>query len=75
MKLDGRKLWLDEGFINAGKFLAQILNTEKKRELSVSEERFKQLSAAYCYLYDKAEESGILDKEDYEYIFKDEMLH
>ncbi|MDA7549076.1 hypothetical protein N8774_01400 [Gammaproteobacteria bacterium] len=75
MKLDGRKLWLDEGLTNAGKFLAQILNTEKKRELSASEEKFKQLSAAYCYLYDKADESGILDEEDYEYIFKDEMLH
>ena len=47
MKADGRKLWLDESLVNAGKFLAQMLNTENKRSLTRGEENFKNLAAAY----------------------------
>ncbi len=75
MKADGRKLWLDESLVNAGKFLAQMLNAEKKRNLTNAEENFKNLAAAYCYLYEKAKESGILSEEDNEYIFEDETIH
>jgi len=75
MKADGRKLWLDESLVNAGKFLAQMLNTENKRSLTRGEENFKNLAAAYCYLYEKAKESGILSEEDNEYIFEDENIH
>ena len=75
MKADGRLLWLDECVVHSGKFLAQMLNTEKKRALTISEENFKNLAAAYCYLYEKARISGILDEEDSEYIFEDENIH
>ena len=75
MKADGRKLWLDESLVNAGKFLAQMLNTEKKRNLTNGEENFKQLAASYCYLYEKAKECGVLNEEDPEYIFEDETIH
>ncbi len=75
MKADGRKLWLDESLVNAGKFLAQMLNAEKKRNLTNGEENFKNLAAAYCYLYEKAKDSGILSEEDNEYIFEDETIH
>ena len=74
-KLDGRVLWLEEALVNSGKFLSQMLNTEKKRELTKAEENFKNLSAAYCYLYEKAKEHGVLDEEDSEYIFEDETIH
>ena len=52
-----------------------MLNTENKRHLSRGEENFKNLAAAYCYLYEKAKESGILSEEDNEYIFEDENIH
>ena len=54
---------------------AQMLNTEKKRELTKGEENFKNLSAAYCYLYEKAKQHGVLDEEDMEYLFEDETIH
>jgi len=75
MKADGRKLWLDESLVNAGKFLAQMLNTENKRSLTRGEGNFRNLAAAYCYLYEKAKESGILSEKDNEYIFEDENIH
>lgn len=74
-KLDGRQLWLDEGQIHAGKFLSQMLHTETKRDLSPAEEKFKHLAAAYCYLYEKAKQHGVLDYEDTEYLFEDETIH
>lgn len=74
-QLDGRLLWLDEGQLHAGKFLSQMLHTETKRELSVAEENFKHLAAAYCYLYEKAKQHGVLDEEDTEYLFENETLH
>lgn len=74
-ELDGRKLWLDEGVTYASQFLSQMIKIEDKRNLSASEERFKQLSAAYIYLYEKAKQKGVLDEEDLEYIFENETLH
>lgn len=74
-KLDGRILWLEEALVHSGKFLSQMLNTEKKRELTKGEENFKNLSAAYCYLYEKAKQHGVLDEEDMEYLFEDETIH
>jgi len=74
-KLDGRILWLEEALVHSGKFLSQMLNTEKKRELTKGEENFKNLSAAYCYLYEKAKQHGVLDEEDIEYLFEDETIH
>ena len=74
-QLDGRLLWLDEGQLHAGKFLSQMLHTETKRELSVAEENFKHLAAAYCYLYEKAKQHGVLDEEDTGYLFGHETIH
>jgi len=74
-KLDGRMLWLEEALVHSGKFLSQMLNTEKKRELTKGEENFKNLSAAYCYLFEKAKQHGVLDEEDMEYLFEDETIH
>lgn len=74
-KLDGRILWLEEALVHSGKFLSQMLNTEKKRQLTKGEENFKNLSAAYCYLYEKAKQHGVLDEEDMEYLFEDETIH
>lgn len=74
-ELDGRKLWLDEGVAYASQFIAQMIKLESERDLSASEERFKQLSAAYIYLYEKAKQKGVLDEEDLEYIFENETLH
>jgi 2-phosphoglycerate kinase len=74
-QLDGRLLWLDEGQLHAGKFLSQMLHTETKRTLTRAEEQFKQLSAAYCYLYEKAKQHGVLDEEDTDYLFENETIH
>ena len=72
---DGRLLWLDEGQVHAGNFLAQVLHTEKRRELTPAEENLKQLSASYCYLYEKAQDAGILEEEDSYWLFENEKIH
>jgi hypothetical protein len=72
---DGRLLWLDEGQVHAGKFLAQVLHKEKTRDLTISEEKLKQLAASYCYLYEKAKDSGILEEEESYFLFENEKIH
>jgi len=73
--LDGRKLWLDEAITYAGEALSKLLKTEPRRPLSDAELKLKHMSAAYCYLYDKAKDCGILDEEDDYYIFEKETIH
>jgi len=73
--IDGRKAWLDENQVHAGTFLSQMFHVESRRLLSPAEEKFKHLAAAYIYLYEKAQQKGVLDQEDLEYLFENETLH
>ena len=72
---DGRKLWLDEGLVNAGNFLTLMVQKERKRELSQSEQKFKQMAAAFIYLYEKSKQAGVLDETDDFYLFDNETIH
>ena len=71
----GQKLWLDEGVVHATKFLSTFIKKEEFRELSQAEERFKQLAASYLYLYQKAQEHGLLDEDTLDNFFTDEIIH
>ena len=73
-KVSGKKLWLDEGIVHSTTFMKQLMNNEKTRPLSPAEEKLKNLSAAYVYLYNKALVLGLLE-EDEENLFEDEILH
>tara|TARA_B100000902_G_scaffold193261_1_gene184659 strand:- start:2035 stop:2265 length:231 start_codon:yes stop_codon:yes gene_type:complete len=73
-KVSGQKLWLDEGIVHSTKFMKQLMTAEKTRSLSPAEEKLKNLSAAYVYLYNKALVLGLLE-EDEENLFEDEILH
>lgn len=74
-KVSGRKLWLDEGVVHAGKFLKQLMSTEERRTLSKSEQNLKTMSASFIYLHHIAAEEGLIDEEDPNYLFDDEILH
>lgn len=75
MQANGTKLWLDEGAAHATGFLQKLMDVEKERELTLSEEKLKQISASYCYLYAKMLEIGELESDDNYNIFPDEILH
>ena len=75
MQANGTKLWLDEGAAHATKFLQKLITVEGKRQLTTAEEKLKQVSASYCYLYAKMLELGELESDDNYNIFPDEILH
>ena len=75
MQANGTKLWLDEGAVHATKMLQNLITVEEKRTLSVAEEKLKQITASYCYLYAKMLEIGKLESDDNHEVFPDEILH
>ena len=72
---DGRKLWLDEVLINSTTLLLHTEKVQEKRTLTKREEHIKQLSTAFCYLYQKMQEDGLLRPDDEDNFFKPETLH
>ena len=74
-KISGKKLWLDEGVVHASKFLKLLMSTEERRSLSNSEQNLKMMSASFIYLHHIVEEEGLIDEEDPNYLFEDEILH
>jgi hypothetical protein len=75
MQVDGRKLWLDECLINSTALLVHSEKTEEQRKLTLREQKIKQLSTAYLYLYTKMQEEGLISSEDEDNFFKLETLH
>ena len=73
--IDGRKLWLQECLLGSTKTLVRLETTEEKRKLTPREVSMKQIAAAYCYLYHKVQEEGLLRPGDEDNFFKDEILH
>ena len=74
-KVSGKKLWLDEGVVHASKFLSQLMHAEEKRKLTTGEKNMKLVSASYIYLHHIALEEGLIDEDDPNYLFDDEILH
>ena len=72
---DGRKVWLDESQINAVNFLSKMQELELTRTLSRAEKNLKNISASYLYLYNKAQEFGVLDDDDELLEFLNETIH
>ncbi len=75
MQADGRKLWLDECLVNGTALLVHSEKTEEQRALTLREQRIKQLSTAYLYLYTKMQEEGLISSEDEDNFFRLETLH
>ena len=75
MQADGRKLWLDECLVNGTALLVHTEKTKAKRNLTKREEKIKQLSAAFVYLYHKMQEEGLLQPGDEDNFFEPETLH
>tara|TARA_R100001510_G_C7580682_1_gene153774 strand:+ start:162 stop:389 length:228 start_codon:yes stop_codon:yes gene_type:complete len=75
MKRDGRKLWLGECFVNSAKLLANSEKIEERRELTSREAYIKQVAAAFCYLYHKIEDEGLLRPDDEDNFFINETIH
>lgn len=75
MQADGRKLWLDECLVNGTALLIHTEKTKEKRALTRREEHIKQISAAFCYLYHKMQEDGLISPDDEDNFFKPETLH
>ena len=50
MKVDGRKLWLQESVVHASAFTAAINMVEAKRELSKNEQDMINVDLAFNYL-------------------------
>ena len=73
MKVDGRKLWLQESVVHASAFTAAINMVEAKRELSKKEQDLKIVALAFMYLYNIVEDQGLLD--DVESFFTQETIH
>ncbi len=73
--VDGRKVWLDESQIHAVNFLSKMQEVELSRKLSRAESNLKNISASFLYLYNKAQEAGILDDEDALLEFLNETIH
>ena len=74
-KRDGRKLWLDECFVNSTTLLVNTEKVEEKRKLTSRDPYIKQVAAAFCYLYHKVQEEGLLQPEDEDNFFKTETIH
>jgi|13_taG_2_1085334.scaffolds.fasta_scaffold00141_26 hypothetical protein len=74
-KIDGRKVWLDEGQIHANNFLSKMMEMQDKRTLSKAEKNLKQVSASFLYLYNKCQEAGLFDNEDELFEFFNETIH
>ena len=51
------------------------MSTEERRSLSNSEQNLKMMSASFIYLHHIVEEEGLIDEEDPNYLFEDEILH
>jgi hypothetical protein len=51
------------------------MSTEERRTLSKSEQNLKMMSASFIYLHHIAAEEGLIDEEDPNYLFDDEILH
>jgi len=75
MQVDGRKLWLDECLLNGTTLLLHVEKVEERRELTAREKNIKQLAAAYCYLYHRVQEEGLLQPDDEDNFFEKELLH
>jgi|TARA_X000000950_G_scaffold279562_1_gene372545 hypothetical protein len=73
--VDGRKVWLDESQLHALSFLSRMVEIEDKRTLSEAEAKFKAIAASYLYLYNKAQEAGLLEDEDAILEFLNETIH
>lgn len=73
--VDGRKLWLDECLINGTTLILHTEKVEEKRRLTARETNIKQLAAAYCYLYHRIQEEGLLNPEDEDNFFEQENIH
>jgi len=73
--IDGRKVWLDESQLHAHNFLAKMLEVGKDRQLSTAESNLKHMAASFLYLYDKAQEAGLLDEDDELLNFFNETIH
>ena len=73
--IDGRKVWLDESQLHAHNFLAKMLEVGKGRKLSTAESNLKHMAASFLYLYEKAQEAGLLDEDDDLLNFFNEMIH
>jgi len=74
-KIDGRKVWLDEGQLHANNFLSKMMEMQDKRTLSKAEKNLKQVSASFLYLYEKAADAGLLDETDELLTFFNETIH
>jgi hypothetical protein len=75
MQVDGRKLWLDECLLNGTTLLLHVEKVEERRKLTAREKNIKQLAAAYCYLYHRVQEEGLLQPDDEDNFFEKELLH
>lgn len=73
--IDGRKVWLDESQIHAHNFLEKMLQVGDSRKLSIAEKNLKHMAASFLYLYEKAQEAGLLDEEDELLKFFNETIH
>jgi len=73
--IDGRKVWLDESQIHAHNFLEKMLQVGDNRKLSIAERNLKNMAASFLYLYEKAQEAGLLDNEDELLEFFNETIH
>jgi len=52
-----------------------LMSTEERRSLSNSEQNLKMMSASFIFLPHIVEEEGLIDEEDPNYLFEDEILH
>ena len=52
-----------------------MVEIEDKRTLSEAEAKFKAIAASYLYLYNKAQEAGLLEDEDAILEFLNETIH
>ena len=74
-KLDGRKLWLDECLVNGTSLIVHSEKVQERRDLTKRETNIKQLAAAYCYLYHRVTEEGLLRPDDDDNFFRTETIH
>ena len=56
-------------------FLAKMLEVGKGRKLSTAESNLKHMAASFLYLYEKAQEAGLLDEDDDLLNFFNETIH
>ena len=73
--IEGRKVWLDESQLHAHNFLAKMLEVGDSRKLSTAESNLKHMAASFLYLYEKAQEAGLLDEQDEILNFFNETIH